>query len=313
MAGHGGLERTDLDRIDALRLLLDVADAGSFSAVARQRSIATSTVALAVSQLEQEFGRQVVIRSTRRLVFTHEGEILLADARRIVSAWDAAADALREDDHLSGPLRVTTTNDFGRTRLRPLLDAFQSLHSGLHVTLVLSDSTLDLIDHHIDLAVRSGPLPDSALRARLLVRGRRLVCAAPAYWNRTGRPGHPNELQAHNCIILARPDAPLSPWPFMEAGLPFNVKVSGDRQVSDGDVVRHWAIDGYGVVLKNEWDIHDDLLAGRLETVLDDYAIPPLDLYALYPSGATSRRLSALIDFLADALQTLPPDDSITG
>lgn len=295
-----------MDRIDALRLLLDVADAGSFSGVARQRAMATSTVALAVSQLEQEFGRQIVIRSTRKLVFTHEGEILLADARRIVSAWDAAADALREDGRLRGPLRVTATNDFGRARVRPLLDAFQNLHPDLHVTLILSDSTLDLIDHHIDLAVRSGPLPDSALRARLLVRGRRLVCAAPAYWNQAGRPTHPNDLQQHNCIILARPDAPLSPWPFVDAGTSLNVKVAGDRQATDGDVLREWAVEGRGVVLKNEWDIRDDVAAGRLETVLDDYANPPLDLYALYPSGATSRRLSALIDFFADALQATP-------
>ncbi|MET0327660.1 MAG: LysR family transcriptional regulator [Luteimonas sp.] len=295
-----------MDRIDALRLLLDVADAGSFSGVARQRSIATSTVALAVSQLEQEFGQQIVIRSTRKLVFTHEGDILLADARRIVSAWDAAADALREDGRLSGPLRVTATNDFGRTRVRPLLDAFQAQHPDLHVTLVFNDSTLDLIDHHIDLALRSGPLPDSSLRARLLIRGRRLVCAAPAYWARAGRPAHPHDLQTHNCIILARPDAPLSPWPFVEDGKPFNVKVSGDRQASDGDVLRHWAIEGHGVIVKNEWDIRDDRIAGRLETVLDDYAMPPIDLYAVYPSGATSRRLSALIDFLADALQTMP-------
>ena len=135
-----------MDRIDAMRLLLDVAQAGSFSGVARQRAIATSTVTLAVNQLEQEFGATLVTRSTRRLVFTHAGETLLADARRIVSEWDAALSALKEDGPLAGPIRVTATNDFGRVQLRPMLDSFQALHPGIHMSLVLSDSTVDLID-----------------------------------------------------------------------------------------------------------------------------------------------------------------------
>jgi DNA-binding transcriptional LysR family regulator len=295
-----------MDRIDALCLLLDVAEAGSFSGVARQRSVATSTVALAVSQLEAEFGARLLTRSTRRLVFTHEGESLLGDARRIVSDWDAALNGLREDGPLAGPIRVTATNDFGRARLRPLLDAFQARHPAVHVTLLFSDGVADLIEGHIDLALRSGPLPDSSLRARLLIRGPRLVCASPDYWDRTGRPAHPNDLARHNCIILARPGAPLSPWPFREAGKPFSVKVAGDRQASDGDVLRAWAVEGRGVVIKNHWDIRGDLEAGRLETVLDDHVAGQVDLYAVHPGGPPSRRLSALVDFLADALREPP-------
>jgi DNA-binding transcriptional LysR family regulator len=291
-----------MDRIDALRLLLDVADHTSFSSVARQRSIATSTVALAINQLEQEFGARLMTRSTRKLVFTHEGETLLIDARRIIAEWDAAKAGLREDGPLSGPIRITATNDFGRTHIRPLLDAFQDQHSGIHITLLLSDSALDLIDEHIDLALRSGPLPDSSLRARRLQKGQRRVCASPVYWDRVGRPDHPRDLIRHNCMILARPGAPLSPWPFREAGELFSVKVSGDRQASDGDVLRAWAIDGRGVILKNEWDIRQDLEHGVLETVLDDFAAFSVDLFAVYPNGAPSRRLSTLVDFLADAL-----------
>ena len=117
-----------MDRIDALRLLIDVAEWGSFSGVARQRAVATSTVTLAINQLEQEVGARLMQRSTRRLAFTHEGESLVADARRIVSEWDAALGGLRQQGELSGPVRVTATNDFGRSQLRPLLDAFQQRH-----------------------------------------------------------------------------------------------------------------------------------------------------------------------------------------
>lgn len=292
-----------MDRIDALRLLLDVADAGSFSGAARRRSIATSTVALAVSQLESAFGARLMIRSTRKLVFTHEGEMLLDDARRIISDWDTAVAGLREDGPLAGPIRVTTTNDFGRTQVRPLLDLFQAQHPGVQVTLLLSDDAVDMIENRIDLAIRSGPLPDSTLRARLLIRGQRHVCAAPSYWDRAGRPSHPRDLTNHNCIILARPGAPLSPWPFRDAGKLFSVKVSGDRQATDGDIIRAWAVEGRGVVIKNHWDIQEDLEQGRLEAVLDAYLAGPVDLYAVHPDSLPSRRLSALLEFLTDALR----------
>lgn len=290
-----------MDRIDALRLLIDVAEAGSFSAVARQRSIATSTATLAVGQLEQEAGVQLMMRSTRRLVLTREGDDFVADARRIVAEWDAALTGLRQDGPLAGQIRVTATNDFGRARLRPLLDAFQLRHPAIHIALLLSDSALDLIDGRIDLAVRSGPLPDSTLRARLLVRGERLVCAAPGYWAAHGKPAHPIDLAAHNCLVLARPDAPLAAWTFQEAGRPLSVRVTGDRQVSDGDVLREWAMAGLGVAFKNAWDIRQACEAGLLDTALENFGAGRVDLYAVQPGALPARRVSALVEFLAEA------------
>lgn len=292
-----------MDRIDALRLLLDVSETGSFSGVARQRAIATSTVGLAVSQLEQELGVSLLTRSTRKLVFTHEGEILLADARRIVSEWDAAVGGMREDGPLSGPIRVTATNDFGRVRLRPLLDAFQARHPGITITLLLSDSAVDLIEEHMDLAIRSGPLPDSAMRARKLIRGPRVICASPAYWARAGVPTHPAQLGDHNCIVLARPGAPLSAWPFRDGDKVVTVKVRGDRQASDGDVLREWGTAGHGVISKNRWDVAGELAAGTLVTALDDYIPWQVDLFAVLAGTPPSRRVAALVDFLAAELR----------
>lgn len=295
-----------MDRLDALRLYIAVAEAGSFSAVARQQSIAVSTVSLAVKQLEEEFRTRLLARSTRQLALTHEGEILLGDARRIVSEWDASMAGLGQDSILSGPIRLTATNDFGRARILPLLDDFQDLHPQVSITLLLSDSNLDLIEDHIDMALRYGPLPDSANRARLLMPGRRLVCAAPAYWDRHGRPLHPDELVAHNCLVLARPGSPLAAWPFREEANLFHVKVRGDRQTSDGDVLRYWAVKGLGVTLKNSCDVSQELRAGTLEAVLQGFSAGAVDLYAMHPGGHLSRRVTALLDFLAEALQTSP-------
>lgn len=291
-----------MDRLDALRFLLDIADKGSFSAVARQRSVATSTVALAVSQLEREVAARLMVRSTRLLVFTSEGESLLADARRILAEWDGALASLREDGPLAGPIRLTATNDFGRKRLRPLLDAFQDQHTRIRTSLMLDDSTVDIIEQRFDLALRTGPLPDSTLRARLLVRGPRRVCASPAYWARAPKPSRPSDLADHNCIVLARPGAPLAVWPFRDGHQQLSVKVSGDREASDGDVLREWAVEGRGVILKNEWDIRDELQTGTLDSALDAFNAGPIDLFALHPAGPPSRRVAALVDFLVAGL-----------
>ncbi|WP_109477033.1 LysR family transcriptional regulator [Paraburkholderia sp. C35] len=291
-----------MDRIDALRILIDVAEIGSFSAVARQRTVATSSVTLAVNQLEQEVGATLITRTTRRLVFTHEGLALLESARRIIDEWDATLAGLKQDGPLTGPIRVTATNDFGRVQLRPLLDRFQALHPGIHMSLSLSDSTVDLIDEHIDVALRNGPLADSNLHARLLVRGQRVVCASPDYWRLHGKPALPADLANHNCLILARPGAPLAAWRFRVAGKPVSVKVTGDRQASDGGVLREWAVAGLGVIIKNRWDIRAELAEGMLETALDDYVAEQVDLYAVYPAAAPHRRVTALIEFLAEEL-----------
>ncbi|WP_321890227.1 LysR family transcriptional regulator [Paraburkholderia bannensis] len=293
-----------MDRIDALRMLIEVADAGNFSAVARQRSIAPSSVTLAVKRLEEEFGTTLITRSTRRLVFTHEGAKLLETAQRMIAEWDAAVAGLSEEGPLSGPIRITATNDFGRTRLRALLDHFQAIHPRIHMSLVLSDSTVNLIDENIDLALRNGPLTDSGLFARLLVRGERLVCASPAYWRAHGKPAIPDELANHNCLILARPGAPMASWPFIVNAKQHHVKVSGDRQATDGGVLREWAVAGLGVIIKNRWDIHAELAAGLLETVLDDYVTEHVDLYAVYPAESPGRRVMTLIEFLAESLES---------
>lgn len=299
-----------MDRIDALRMYLEVAEAGSFSAAARQRAIATSTATLAISQLEQEFGTKLMVRSTRRLVFTHEGERLLVDARRIVAEWDGALSGMRQEGPLTGPIRVTATNDFGRAQLRPWLDDFQASHPGIRISLLLTDSNIDLLEEHIDLAIRSGPLPDSTMRARLLYSGQRMVCASPQYWARVGKPAHPNELVDHNCLVLARPGAPLAAWPFRDGERQFSVKVTGDRQASDGSVLREWVVNGVGVTIKNRWDIRDELAAGTIETALEDFAAGDTNLYAVHPGGTPSRRVAALLEYLAGKVEAQAGSDA---
>lgn len=292
-----------MDQLETLRIFVEIVDQGSLSAVARARAIAPSTVTVALQDLEKQVGVRLLRRTTRTLSPTSEGERLLAACRRILSELDDALESVADEGPLTGPIRVTTTNDFGRSRLAPLITSFMEEHPSVSVELVLTDAVVDLVDDGFDLAIRAGPLRDSRLHARLLMRGTRAVCAAPSYWDAHGRPEHPRELADHNCLVLGRAGAPQRAWAFEDGGRPFTQRVDGDRSANDGGVLRGWAIAGVGVVLKSEWDVAEDLADGRLEAVLQDFAAEANNLYAVHPMGRhLSRRVESFLAHLGERL-----------
>lgn len=292
-----------MDQIDLLRLFVAIADHGSLSAAARERAMSPSTVTLGLQRLEARVGADLVRRTTRRLSLTPEGERFLADCRRILADLDDALDGVADRGPLQGEIRVTAVNDFGRNRLIPLIDDFMRRHAAVRVSLMLSDAVVDLAEDGYDVGIRTGPLADSRLIARLLVRGRRMVCASPAYWERYGKPDHPRDLAGHNCLVLARPGAPQRHWSFQENGHGFSVRVDGDRVANDGGVLRGWAVGGLGVALKSSFDAGEDLASGRLETALDAFSGEEVNLYAVRPADRQpSRRVLAFVEHLAAAL-----------
>ncbi|NPD23659.1 LysR family transcriptional regulator [Corallococcus exiguus] len=298
-----------MDRFDEMELFLDIARRGSLSAVARARGVAPSTVTLGLQRMEARLGVRLLARSTRRLSLTPEGEGYRADCQRILTDLaESEAGVGGREGPLTGLLRVTATNDFGRARVAPLVDAFLRLHPGVRVELVLSDGVLDLIEEGIDVALRFGPLADSRLTARRIVSGRRVVCAAPAYWARHPPPRKPADLTRHNCLVLARPGAPQTSWAFRdEDGRVFHVRVSGDRTANDGGVLKDWALAGAGVILKSTWDVEALLASGHLVSALDRFTLPDIDLHAVHTAGREpGRRLAAFLAFLDEHLH-LPP------
>lgn len=294
-----------MDTLDALRLFVSIAETGSLSAAARRQAVATSTVTLALQQLEARAATRLINRSTRKLTFTHEGERFLVDARRLLADWEGSIDSIRQDGPLKGPIRMTATRDFGRLKLVQLLDRFMHLHPDIQISLHLEDGVFDLIENNLDLALRNGPLADSALRSRLLIRSQRIVCATAQYWRTYGKPDHPEQLSQHNCLVLQRPDVPFSTWPFIVDGKPVAIRVAGNRVANDGAVLRHWALQGHGVMIKNCWEVREELDSGLLETALDAYMPRHVDLYAVTAGGAPNRRVSALVNFLVRELDAV--------
>nr|WP_310616743.1 LysR family transcriptional regulator [Pantoea cypripedii] len=297
-----------MDQLSLFRLFIAIAERGSLVAASRALAIAPSVATLGLQRLEEMLGVVLVIRTTRRLSLTPEGERFLADCRRILTDIEEAVDALSDRGPLRGEIRLTATNDFGRNTLAPLIDTFMQSNPEVRIALYLSDSVVDLAESGYDIGLRLGSFGKSRADRQLLIAGTRQVCASPAYWRKAGQPQHPLELEKHNCMVLARPDAPQSIWYFRDDDREFGVRVSGDRTANEGATLRSWAIAGAGVILKSSIDIIDDVAQGRLVPVLAGFELGEghdYNLYAITSAGRRqSRRVKALVDFLREQLAT---------
>jgi len=296
-----------MDLLAHIQTFIDIVDRGSLAAAAKARSISPSAVTSSLQRLEDHVGAGLILRSTRKLALTPEGEQFLEQCRTIVRNLEEAVDQVAATGPLKGLIRLTCINDFGRARLSGLIDAFQHRHPEVQFELYLGDEVVDLIDGSYDLAIRTGPLTDSRLKARLILRGGRSVCAAPRYWAIHGKPQHPEDLTRHNCLVLSRMGDPQSTWRFRQGGKELTVQVSGNRSANDGGLLRQWAIAGAGVILKTDYDIVEDLQAQRLEAVLEPYRQKDVNLYAVHAAGRhLPRRVSAFVDYLAHKLGNNP-------
>ncbi|TPW27875.1 LysR family transcriptional regulator [Martelella alba] len=292
-----------MDDPSLMRLFVAIAERGSLSAVSRAWGVAPSTVTLGLKQLEERIGTQLINRTTRSMALTPEGERFLQECRRVLTDLDTLMGSFSEDGPLSGTIRMTATMDLGRQRIAPLIETFMRRHPDVNVQLYLSDSVVDLVDAGLDLGLRTGPLQSSDLRARLIVRGHKCVCAAPAYWARHGKPALPEDLAGHNCMVFATPGETQTSWQFGNKGKRFRVRIHGDRTANDGQVLKDWAIAGAGVVLKSTFDIALDLAAGRLEAALEPFTTEATNLYAVFPPRQRQPRwLEAFLDHLSEGL-----------
>ncbi len=296
-----------LDRLSDLRLLVLIVERGSLTQAAREMGLSPGAVSLRLTALERAMGASLLRRTTRRLQLTEAGEQFYETALRVLAQIDDLHEQICGDHgSLKGPVRVSAPLDLGRNHLAGAIDAFLLQHPQVSVSLLLSDTPQDLTETGVDIAVRYGRLPDSALALRRIATHRRLPVASPAYLDRAGRPARPGDLAAHNCMTLLRGGGRFDLWPFQVDGALTTVKVSGDRDANDGDLLRRWAVDGRGVVLKSAWDVVDDIAAGRLEAILTAFCPADVDLQLVFPGGRSRpRRVTALADHLTAVLRGL--------
>jgi len=295
-----------MDRLNDLRLFIDAAALGSFSAAGRKNGLSAAASSATIQRLETALGVQLFERSTRRLRLTEEGEAYrhyglqalesLAEAEQVVSA------GRRE---VRGTLRLSAPSDLGRNALLVRLDSFQQQHPQVKLALRLDDTPADLLADDIDLAIRYGQPRDSRLVARLLASSRRVVCAAPALLARVGMPTSPDALAALPTLVLVTATGPMQDWRWRHGEIARSVRVGRSHESNDGDVLRRWAIQGRGFAYKSLLDVQADLQDGRLVTVLDEHFTDAAPLHALYhPHAFQPQRLKLLVAHLQDAFGT---------
>jgi molybdate transport repressor ModE-like protein len=280
-----------LDKIETMRAFAAVAQEGSFTAAARRLGLSTKLVSKYVQQLESRLATQLLNRTTRSVALTDVGTAFLERCRPIIDQFDELDALVRErQTSLAGPIRITAPTGFGSTRLADALVPFTLNHPDVEIDLRLTDSRVAIVEEGFDLAVRVGRLRDSSLIVRKLSEMPLIVCAAPEYLDRHGRPRQPEALATHNCLIDENHSG-ASVWQFSAGRRGVSVKVGGSFAAnSPGARCPRYVVEA----------ALDD---GELERLLPNFTTDEFVLYALYPPNRhLTARVRALIDHLAEWL-----------
>jgi DNA-binding transcriptional LysR family regulator len=295
-----------MDRSDSWRVFIAVAGRRSFVGAARALGRSPQAVTRAIAALETRLGTRLLQRTTRAVSLTGDGERCLERARRVVADLDALetpADATRP---LAGRLTVTAPALFGRLHVVPLVGELVRRHPGVDVRLLLVDRVVSLAEEAVDVAVRLGDLPDSALHARLLGQVRTVVCASPTYLRRRGVPRFPADLAQHECIAFTGVTPIADRWAFPVAGRRERSQPVHARLVVNlAEAAIDAAAAGLGVVRVLSYQVAPLVAAGQLRVVLDRHEPRPLPVHLVYPPGPQSHTASAFLDLATGRLRPL--------
>ena len=274
---------------------------GSLTAAAREFDVTPSAVSKWLAQLEARLGVRLIARSTRRISLTHEGEVYLAEGRRILAEIDDLERGIASGRAVPvGLLKVNATLGFGRSFVAPAVSDFAKEYPELEIQLLLTSRPLSLTEGEADLQIRFGEPPDARVTARKIASHRRRIVAAPGYVSRHGAPQAPQDLARHNCLIVRQDDRAYGQWHFTKGRKTQTVKVRGTLSSNDGATALAWALDGHGILMRSEWDTAPFVRSGQLVVLLDSYALPPADIYAVFPQKQNlAAKVRVFVDFLA--------------
>ncbi|MCY1019845.1 LysR family transcriptional regulator [Pyxidicoccus sp. MSG2] len=295
------MARLDVNRSGEMEVFVKVVDLGGFSAAARAFRMTPSAVSKLVARLEGRLGARLVNRSTRKLQLTPEGVTFYERSVRVLADLEEAERGAATSTTPRGLLRVNASVPFGRHFLLPLVPEFLARHPAVCLDLVLTDAVVDLLEERTDVAIRSGPLKSSDLVARKLGETRMVIVGAPAYLKRAGTPATPRELARHNLLRFGYARA-VEGWPLVERGAPITVMPRGNAHASDGEALRQLALGGLGLARLAAFQVKEDMAAGRLVAVLEDFNpgdTEPIHAVFLGAGGQLPARVRAFLDHLA--------------
>ncbi|MGG2397752.1 LysR family transcriptional regulator [Pseudomonas sp. SH1-B] len=288
-------------RSGEMLVFASVAEAGSLSAAARALGLTPSAVSRIIARTEQRLGTRLLLRTTRAITFTAEGEAYLRGARRILADMAEVEEAITDQGVPRGRLRVSAALGHGRLAIVPLVAAFSVRYPNITVDLSLGDEVVDILGGQADVAVRFGHLPDSPLTARRIGDTGQVVVASPAYLERHGTPQQPEDLLQHNCLRFnfrrAEPN-----WPFIRDGEAFSLKVSGNIECSSGEALAQFARMDAGIARIGEFSVAEYLQRGELVPLLQTFNPGDREpIHAVFVGGsAMPARVWVFVDFLLE-------------
>jgi len=296
--------------VSDLRFLTAISAAPSLAAAARDLGVTPPAVSQRLALLEDRLRLRLVERGRGPLRLTSEGAYLVERARDILGNVESLAEEMSaRAGRIAGPLHVIAPFGFGRLRVAPVLARFCDENPELRPVLSLSEDPMGAINDELwDVLVHVGRLPHLRITQRKLAPNRRLLVASADYARRFGLPQRPEEVAAHRVGVVRENRADASLWPLIgPGGLEMNLRVQPVYACNDGEVLRSWALDGFGIVERSEWSVSADLRAGRLVRVLPDWSLPDADIVALLnPRAVRSLRIERFVDRLASEINAAP-------
>lgn len=292
------------DRARELEVFAAAVAGGSFSAAGRALGLTPSAVSRTIDRIEARLGVRLMLRTTRVLTLTAEGQAYLGAARRILADLDDAERQIADQGAPRGRLRVSASLSHGRLCVVPLLGEFAILYPHILVDINLTDAIADIAGGEADVAIRFGVLADSPLTARRIGQTGRVIVASPDYLARRGTPQTPEDLHDHNCLNFNfRRVEPV--WPFRTEGRDQVLTVHGNIEANNGETLGQLAVAGVGITRVGRFSVADDLSAGRLVPVLEAFNPGDVEqIHAVFVGGANMpARVRVFVDFLASRLR----------
>jgi DNA-binding transcriptional LysR family regulator len=292
-----------MDRLHEMELFARVVETGSFSAAARDFKLGQPAISKAIAALEERLGVRLLVRSTRQLAPTEAGTAFYERAvRAIAEANEAEAAAQGAGAGLEGRLRICSPVTFARLHLVPKLGVFLDAHPKLRLELVMDDRPIDLVAESIDAGLWLGTLADSALTVRKLAQAERRVVASPTYLARRGVPKTPEDLLDHDAIVY-RQSSGGQEWLFRRGTFETSIRIQGRLTLSAAEGVREAVLAGQGLAISSRWMFAAELQAGEVVSLLNEWTLPAMDLWAVYPSGRlTSTKARAFVKWFENVI-----------
>lgn len=293
-----------VDRAREMEVFAAVAARGSFSAAGRMLGLTPSAVSRTIDRIEARLGVRLMLRTTRVLTLTAEGQAYLGAARRIIADLNEAEQGIADQGAPRGRLRVSASLAHGRQVVVPLIGEFVALYPHILVDINLTDVVVDVAAGQADVAIRFGPLPDSPLTTRRLGETGRTIVASPDYLARRGMPRVPEDLHDHDCLNFNfRRQEPV--WPFRRDGRDYALTVRGPVEANNGETLAQLALAGAGITRVGHFSVAHAISRGDLIPILE--AFNPGDrepIHAVFVGGAnTPARVRVFVDFLTERLR----------